>query len=244
MELFTPTGGYRRLDLFTLATLVQLETWRFCHRFLSRENDPKGRLFDQMTQAARSGRANLMEGAERGATSRETELKLIDVARASLAELLGDYEMWLLFHNQVPWKFEQEEPVWQRRLDPANFGRDLLHDSGTYVLEQRKKFAEWLDVDDSCIVANALCVLIHRTMLMIQRHLEKQGEKFKAEGGFREKLTAVRLEARDIPQPTDNAPACPECGKAMRQRQSSKDNRSFWGCTSFPACKGTRPISG
>lgn len=58
-----PVGAYRRLDSFTLATIIQTETWRFCREFLDRRNDPKGRWFDQMTQAARSGRADIAEGS-------------------------------------------------------------------------------------------------------------------------------------------------------------------------------------
>ncbi len=88
MELFDPHGGYRRLDSFTLTTIVYLATIRFCNTFLNLRNDPKGRLYDQMVQAARSGRANIMEGSERTSTSKETEIKLVDVARASLVELL------------------------------------------------------------------------------------------------------------------------------------------------------------
>jgi hypothetical protein len=70
MNLFAKHGGYRKLDSFTLATVIQLGTWRFCERFLDRKNDPCGRQFDQMTQAARSGRANIVEGSERAGTSR------------------------------------------------------------------------------------------------------------------------------------------------------------------------------
>jgi len=89
-ELFDKHGGFRRLHSFTLATIVQLETLRFCRKFLTFDHrevdkfyDPKGRQYDQMTQAARSGRQNIIEGSERSATSKDTEMKLTDVARAS-----------------------------------------------------------------------------------------------------------------------------------------------------------------
>jgi len=82
-ELFDKHGGFRRLHSFTLATIVQLETLRFCRRFLTSDEresktklyDPKGRQFDQMTQAARSGRQNIIEGSERSSTSKDTEMK-------------------------------------------------------------------------------------------------------------------------------------------------------------------------
>jgi four helix bundle protein len=162
MNLFDKHGGYRKLDSFTLASVVQLGTWRFCEAFLNRRNDPGGRHFDQMTQAARSGRANLTEGSERAATSRETEMKLTDVARASLAEL------------------------------------------------------------------------------------KAQGESFRQESGFRERLTAVRLEERDQQQADPDAPLCPECEKSMRKRTAKTGKhagQSFWGCTAYPECTGTREIT-
>jgi len=85
--MFGGTGGYFRLDSWILANIVQLGTQKFCKQFHNRTNDPCGRQYDLMTQAARSGCANNAEGSARGATSRETEKKLTDVARSSLAEL-------------------------------------------------------------------------------------------------------------------------------------------------------------
>ena len=103
-NLFDKHGGFRKLHSFTLATIVQLETLRFCRRFLTSDEresrsklfDPKGRQFDQMTQAARSGRQNIIEGSERSSTSKDTEMKLTDVARASLSELRGDFEIFIM----------------------------------------------------------------------------------------------------------------------------------------------------
>ena len=97
---FSPSGGYRRLDSWTLATIAQLGTLQFCKKFLTKDIDPTGRQYDQMTQAARSGKVNIVEGSARSSTSRETEMKLTDVARASLGELHSDCEDWLLFHGQ------------------------------------------------------------------------------------------------------------------------------------------------
>ena len=101
--MFGGTGGYFWLDSWVLANVVQLGTQKFCRRFLNRTNDPCGRQYDQMTQAARSGCANIAEGAARRATSRETEMKLTDVARSSLAELSGDFLNWLMQQEKVPW---------------------------------------------------------------------------------------------------------------------------------------------
>ena len=84
--------GYFWLDTWVLANIIQLSTQEFCQRYLNRSNDPCGRQYDQMTQAARSVPANIAEGNSRHSTSKETEMKLTDVARASLAELANDVQ--------------------------------------------------------------------------------------------------------------------------------------------------------
>lgn len=241
-------GGYRRLDSFALASIVQIETWRFCQTFLDLRNDPKGRWFDQMTQAARSGRANLIEGSENAATSKETEIKLLGVAKASFAELLGDFEMWLAFSNRLPWTREEASSAFHVVLDPMpGAGDDILRDSAIHVRTQRAKFSRWLDDSDPCIRANCLLVLIRRTIHMIQRQLHSLGVAFAETGGLRETMSNVRREARTR-QPSGamaepEAPACPKCGRPMRRRIRRETGEAFWGCTGYSeGCRGTRPI--
>ncbi|MEI8241791.1 MAG: four helix bundle suffix domain-containing protein [bacterium] len=246
-ELFDKHGGFRRLHSFTLATIVQVETLRFCRRFLTFDHreagakfyDPKGRQYDQMTQAARSGRQNIIEGSERSATSKDTEMKLTDVARASLSELRGDYEVVILDRNQLPWSVHSPEArtVNAISLAPAPFADDMVHESAKHALEQRKKYAQWLDADDVVVVANALLIIIGRALNMLKSQVEAQGKAFEETGGFRERLMTKRLEARDKDKPP--APDCPLCSKPMRRRKSAKGD--FWGCSTFPECKGTRP---
>ena len=235
----SPAGGYRRLDSWALASIAQLATYRFCRRFLTREVDPTGRQYDQMTQAARSGKVNIVEGSARAATSKETEMKLTDVARASLAELHSDYEDWLLRHGQMPWRKDSAEAqaVYNTRLDKPVYGDDYVHDSCVHLLEQQKKFARWLDSDDSMVVANSLLLILSRAINMLIRQLEAQGNTFAETGGFREQLTAVRTDARAA---KEDVPSCPECGKPMRRRKSTRGE--FWGCTAYPDCKGTREM--
>ena len=103
------SGGFRWLDSWVMSNIIQLGTFSFCDRFLNRTNDPCGRQYDQMTQAARSGRQNNVEGSERTVTSKETEIKLTDVSKASLCELRGDFETWLLRHGQAPWRRNSAE---------------------------------------------------------------------------------------------------------------------------------------
>ena len=95
MELFRKSAGYRFLDAFVLANVVELGTGHFCERFLDLRNDTGGRAYAQMTHAARSGCRNFAEGSERLMTSYSTAIELLDVARASLCELRDDYNRWL-----------------------------------------------------------------------------------------------------------------------------------------------------
>ena len=229
------SGGYRKLDSFTLATIIQLGTLRFCETFLNRTNDPCGRQFDQMTQAARSGRANIIEGSERSATSKETEMKLTDVAKASLGELRGDYEVWLLKRGLPPWKSTSPEAqaVADVVLERAALQDDPAYESAVHLLEQQKKFAQWLESEDSTTAANAMLILIGRATSLLSRQLEAQGDSFKDEGGFREKLAGIRIEARAR---QEEAPVCPNCGKPMKKRNSARGK--FWGCTGFPEGRG------
>jgi restriction system protein len=248
MDLFDKHGGYRKLDSFTLASVIQLGTWRFCETFLNRTNDPCGRLFDQMTQAARSGRQNIVEGSERAGTSKGTEMTLTDVARASLAELKGDYEFWLIRRGSAPWKVPSPEAqaVFDVRLDENHLKKgDGSHESALYLMAQYAKFAPWLDSNDSIQAANAQLILHNRVLNMLHRQLEAQGESFRQEGGFRERMMAVRLEERDKQQVGPASPVCPECGKPMRKRTAKngkKAGQPFWGCTGYPECKGIREM--
>jgi four helix bundle suffix protein len=244
--MFGGTGGYFWLDSWILANIVQLGTQRFCARFLNRTNDPCGRQFDQMTQAARSGCANNAEGSARRATSKESEMKLTDVARASLAELAGDYLNWLLGKALAPWAKDSPEAraVYSVRLDKAEYGEDVVHDACAHILAQRKKFAKWLDSADDVVVANALLILIARVINMLNHQMERQGETFKEEGGFREKLTTIRHEAT---AEKEKAPACPECGAPMRKRKAKAGKNAgqeFWGCSKYPECSGIRNVEG
>jgi len=241
---FDKPGGFRWLDSWVMGSIVQLATFRFCEKFLTRQLDPTGRQYDQMTQAARSGVMNNVEGNERTSTSKETEMKLTNVAHASLSELKGDYEKWLLRHELIPWSIDSEEAqrIYSLRLDKPDYGTDVLRDSCAHILAQRAKFACWLDSDDHEVVANCLLILLSRTINMLGRQLQAQGDKFTEQGGFREKLTEARVAERAR---QEDAPECPKCGKPMHKRTAktgSKAGQEFWGCTGYPDCKGVREV--
>ncbi len=233
-DLFDKRGGFRRLHSFTLATIVQLDTLRFCRRFLTQHPrdasakfyDPRGRQYDQMTQAARSGRQNIIEGSERSVTSKDTEMKLTDVARASLSELRGDYEIFILDRGRLPWSVHSPEAkaINAISLDDAPFKDNMVHESARHALEQRAKYARWLDADDAVVVANAMLILIGRALKMLKSQTAAQGRAFEASGGFSERLTATRLAAREQ-QRTAAAPTAPSaaspCAGARRPRANS-----------------------
>ena len=245
MELYRKHGGYRHLDSYAIGNIIQLATLSFCQRFLNRTNDPTGRQFDQMTQAARSGIKNFTEGSERLKTSVADCIRLVDVGRASFCELRDDLLTWLMSREQLPWRHHTPEAdaVFNIRLDPANYGDDVNHDSCAHILAQKKKFAKWLESEDSTVVANALLILLNRELNMMDGQLEKLAEDFKREGGFKERMTAVRVEAkREAKEPVnEDAPACPKCGQVMLVRKSG--NGEFWGCPAWPTCNGTRRIA-
>ena len=238
---------YYWLDTWVFANVIQLATQDFCIRYLNLTNDPCGRLFDQMVMAARSVPANIAEGSSRHSTSRETEMKLIDVARASLAELSNDYLNWLLRYENTPWSTKSAEfhAVNSVQLDAPDYKDDVLHLSSIHILKQKHKFDNWLNTGDSLVAANCLVILCNRLIMMLRRQIQYLLESFKAEGGFTEGLTAERLSYRQQQSVQANAPVCPLCGKPMIKRVAQKginSGREFWSCSGFPNCKGTLNI--
>jgi four helix bundle suffix protein len=235
--LFDKSGGYRRLTSFHFATLIHLGTISFCKRFISFKDDPLGKTTGQMVDAARAGRQNIIEGSERAGTSKETEMKLTDVAKASPGELQGDLEIFLAARGVVPWSEQSSECKTLKALNFPDFHYtdDTLHDFWQWFHEHKKPFMPWLENEDPCVVANTLLVLVRRAMAMLASQTRQQGEAFLESGGFRERLTTGRVEARAA---QEDAPACPNCGKAMKRRKGARGE--FWGCTGYPGCRGTR----
>ena len=241
MELFRKSAGYRYLDAFVLANVVELGTGHFCDTFLGLRNDPGGRTCSQMTHAARSGCRNFAEGSERLMTSYATATTLLDVARASLCELRDDYLKWLMKQGLAPWAMKSPEAqhIYGMRLDKPDYGDDINRGFCLHVLAQSRKFESELSSDDSNVRANALLILISRTLNMTDKYIKKLGEEFVESGGFRERLSTVRSKARAEQQgQAEEGPECPDCGAPTRMRHTREDNRPFWGCTEYPACRG------
>lgn len=245
MKIGAPS--YYWLNTWIFANVIQLATQDFCRKFLNLKNDPCGRQYDQMTQAARSVPANIAEGTSRHYTSRETEMKLTDVARASLTELANDYTNWLLQHDQLPWSIHAPElqQLQAIQLDKITYNDDVLYESGLHILAQKHKFDAWLKSDDSLTVARCILILCDRLILMLNKQLNKRLQSFTAEGGFTEALTAERLNHRKLESISDDAPLCPKCGKPMILRVAKKGTNSgkpFWSCSDYPNCTGIRKI--
>ncbi len=233
-ELLGKRGGYRRMDTFMLATIIYYSTVVFCRKHVR-----GSRQVEQMVQAARSGRQNLAEGSERSATSTQTEMTLTDVARASLAELQLDYEDFINGRGLTPWRDDDPNSLEIKaiRLERTPPGLNAAHNFSKTVAENRRKFAKWLQADDPIVLANALVRLCDRAGFLICKQLVSQGNRFLEDGGFKERMTRCREEARCDPE----APSCPKCGEPMRQRSARKGPRAgkkFWGCPNFPECDG------
>lgn len=238
---------YVLLHSWTLANIIQLGTQSFCDRFVDYNIDPGRRLYDQMTMAARSGVANIAEGTARFSTSLETEMRLLDVARASFDELSGDLFNFLLRKKAEVWAIgdSKREAIWQLRMDELKYSNSLMHDAGIHILQQKNKYDPWLENSSPEIVANALLVLCERVNKMLETQLKKILEQFRDKGGFTENMTTERLESRRRQAAESDAPICPKCGKPMikrMQKKGEKQGRVFWGCSDFPECNGTRPV--
>jgi four helix bundle suffix protein len=247
-----PSGGYRKTASFQTATLIYDATYWFCEKFL----DPRSRTVDQMVQAARSGRQNIAEGSRASATSSQTELRLVNVARASLEELLLDYEDYLR-HRRLPQWLPDGPEASEVRAVPRTFRKDPSDSSDLTDLSDQERwalYARWLDHADPAIRANATICLIHQANFLLDRQIAALEAAFVEDGGYSEQLATERLRRRKKDQsdptnpsdPTDlQPPNCPACGAlmALRTAKSGKTPGSqFWGCTKYPDCKGTAKI--
>lgn len=236
-KIYNKSGGYRKLHSFSVATIVHLGTMSFCKRFIDWKEDTLGKTVGQMVGASRSGKQNIIEGSERAKTSAETEIKLTDVSKASLAELLGDLEDYVVSRGEVPWSIHSEEhkAVSSAKLETFEYTDDVLHDYWTFLLEQKRKFDPWLEHKEPVVVANALIVLTQRAISLLGKQLSSLEAAFLERGGIREKMTQARVQARD-----GDVPECPKCTKPMRKRNSPKG--PFWGCSGYPECRGSRNV--
>ena len=172
-------GGYKKLRSYQKAEIVYDATVVFCNRFI----DKRSRTHDQMIQAARSGKQNIIEGSMASATSKETEIKLTNVARASLEELLADYRDFLRVRGVQEWPTGH---AYAHRLRELNKTPDATYDT----------FRKGIENPDPAISANVIIGLIRVTSYLLDRQLRHLEQAFVKEGGLRERMTRARLEER------------------------------------------------
>ena len=172
------TGGYRKLKAYRKAEVIYDLTYYFCNKYLKLGD----RTIDQMVQAARSGKQNIVEGNEVAETSAETMLKLLGVARGSLQELLVDYEDYLRVRNMRLWADDSKEVSAMR-----NLGKE--HEDGAYFLGLAQTRSDE-------VVANMVIVLIYQADALLNGYIKRKYRDFLKEGGFREKLTQERKQNR------------------------------------------------
>lgn len=174
-RLLPAYGNYRELKSFQKAEIVYDLTYRFCERFL-RKGD---RTVDQMVQAARSGKQNIAEGSRASGTSKETEIKLTNVARASLDELLEDYQDFLRTRNLPVWDKDSKEALYVRRLGGvAGVGYGAF-----------RGFAETKPAE---VVANIALCLIHQANYLLDQQIRQLEVDFLESGGVRERMANAR----------------------------------------------------
>lgn len=178
-QLIPPHGGYRDLKSYQMAEVVYDATAAFCGRFIDR----RSRTHDQMVQAARSGKQNIAEGSTASGTSKKTEIKLIGVARASLEELLLDFQDFLR---------QKELPLWGKEHEQARRIRALAHEEN----RSYKTYKTYFEQSSSEVAANAAICLIHQTNYLLDQQLRALEKEFLEEGGFTERLYRVRSQAR------------------------------------------------
>ena len=174
-----PHGGYKKLLSYQKAEIIFDATLHFCDRFVS----PRSRTHDQMVQAARSGKQNIVEGSMAAGTSKETEIKLVNVARASLEELLEDYRDFLRARKLQEWPADHP---YTRRLRELNRIRDAGYET----------FRKGIESPDPEIAANVILGLIRVCSFLLDRQIRQLEKAFLEEGGLRERMTRARLDTR------------------------------------------------
>ncbi len=175
-----PHGAYQDLLAFKKARIVYDATVFFCDKYIDR----RSRTHDQMVQAARSGKQNILEGSQASGTSREIEIKLTNVARASLEELLEDYRDFLRTRDHELWAKNSKQAVFVRKL-----GRD---NDATY-----ETYRTYLETRPPNIAANIIICLIHQTNYLLDQLIRRLEKDFLEHGGLKENMFRARIAHRD-----------------------------------------------
>ena len=171
-------GAYEELLSYRKAVIVYDGTVCFCTRFMDRRD----RTVDQMVQAARSGKQNIIEGCMASATSKKGEIKLVNVARASLEELLEDYRDYLRVRGHALWPKTSEQALFVRKLGRQN--------------RSYETYRTYFETRPPETVANIMICLIHQTSYLLDRQIRQLEKAFLEDGGLSERMTRARLARR------------------------------------------------
>jgi four helix bundle suffix protein len=173
-------GGYRKLISYQKAEIIYDGTVAFTKRFLNKYD----RTIDQMVQAARSGKQNIAEASMASGTSKETEIKLTNVARASLEELKIDFEDYLRINKHVIWNKDHR---YTSRFRELNKTPNATYETYKKAIEHEK--AE--------ICANSMICLINIVTYLLAQQIKSLEQEFLNEGGFRERMSKARIEIKN-----------------------------------------------
>ena len=181
-NIILPHGGYRKLKSFQMSEIIYDFTVEFCRTYMSyTTNKTYTRTYDQMVQAARSGRQNIAEGSQASGTSKKTELKLVNVARASLEELLLDYEDYLRQHSLSLWSKQDQRAQEIRAL--------AYRTNRSYTT-----YKTYMSNPESA--ANCAICLLHQANYLLDQQLKSLERDFLKDGGFTERLYKARTKNR------------------------------------------------
>jgi len=178
-----PHGHYQELLSYKKSAIVYSATVKFCERFIS----IKDRTYDQMIQAARSGKQNIIEGSKASRTSKETEIKLTNVARASLEELLEDYKDYIKNRKEVIWDKDSREALYVRKLA---YTKDESYEN---------TYEQFIETRSGVVCANIILCLIHQCNYLLDQQIRRLEEDFIMNGGLRERMYQARKNYRDNP---------------------------------------------
>ena len=246
-----PHGGYQKLLSYQKSEIVYDATVYFCNHFIER----RSRTHDQMVQVARSGKQNIVEGSMASGTSKEMEIKLTNVARASLEELLADYRDYLRTKGEPVWDKDSKEAKYVR-----NLGKNRSHKSSEshetnstdMTYETYETYKPFIETRPPEVVANIIICLIHQANYLLDQQIAALEKQFVEGGGYSEQLAAARLAERGRQRhaqtdPPQQIPDCPQCGKPMVLRTAKTGRNAgsqFWGCSAYPDCRGACPLDG
>ena len=212
-------GNYKALLTFKKATIIYDLTYHFCTKYLSRGD----RTVDQMIQAARSGKQNIAEGVAASSTNAETEIKLVNVAKASLKELLTDYEDYLRTRRLRQWEMGSKELEWVREK-----GKTELESAFWISIAERR---------DAEVIANIAIVLLKQEDYLLFKQLEALEGQFKERGDLRGRLREEgfdirrkRFEEAEREARTFGYPRCPKCGEVMSKGEMPRQPDGSFSC--------------